>query len=87
MSTFDQVKDIKKAFTKEYMFPVPWRHYVNLCSISKIGILNANAPEEEKNNPCLRVGLVKQLPPDMNIPSEYRGIKVFVSIVGEIKFL
>jgi hypothetical protein len=83
--TIEQVKDIKKAFMQEYVFPVQWREYVNMCGISKVGIFNADASDEEKNNFCLKVGLLKPLPPDMSIPSEYQGINVFVEVTGEIR--
>ena len=87
MLTFEQVKGIQKAFIQEYMLPVEWRRYVNMCGISTISILNADAPDEEKNNLCLKVGLIKPLPPNMSIPLEYQGVKVFVEIIGEIKLL
>lgn len=85
MLTLDQLGDIQQAFAQIYMFPIKWHDYVRFCSVTQIGILDRNASDEEKNNFCLRVGILKPLPPDMSIPSEYQGLRIFVEIIKEIK--
>ena len=82
---FEDVERIKNEFEKEYLFKAPFSAYVNVNSISKVGIKDKNAPAEQKNDFCISVGLRNALPPDLVLPEEYQGVRVFLRVSGEIR--
>ena len=83
--SFEDVERIKKEFEKEYFFKEPFSAYVDMCGISKVGIKDENAPANQKNDFCISVGLRSPLPPNLVLPEEYKGARVFVRVSGEIR--
>lgn len=67
------------------MFKEPWKEYINLCAISTVGIQEKTITE--KIELCITVGFRKPLLPDLSLPSEYKGVKVFTRVIGEISLL
>ena len=82
---FQQVSAIKEQFAQAYMFSEPWSDYVNMVGISKVGLLDDTAEDEEKEDACIGVGLLKPLPPDLVLPTEYQGVKVYLMATGVIR--
>ena len=80
-----EVKQIKKQFEQEYFLAQPYSEYVNMCGITKVGIKDKTAPVDTRDDLCIVVGLRKPLPKNLSLPSEYRGVKVFVQVIGEIR--
>lgn len=83
--SFEEVKRIKEGFQKEYFFKEPFSSYINMCSISKVGIKDKDALTDQKDNFCISVGLRNSLPANLSLPSEYQGVRVFVEVIGEIR--
>jgi hypothetical protein len=81
--TLEQVKEAQNAFIYQFMNDA---YEVNGCWISEVGN-DKNAPADEVNHLCLYVHLRKPLPEGLTIPSEYRGVRVFIGGVGEIRAL
>ncbi len=84
--TLAEAERIQKQFMGEYCQTPPWNEYINGVGISKIGIQDSNATENEKGGLCLYVMLRKPLPAGMNLPSKYQDIKVY-SRVREMRAL
>ena len=83
--SFGDIKRIKGEFENEYFFKEPFSAHVNMCGISKIGVLDKNSPTDEKDDLCISVGLREQLPLDLVLPEEYQGVRVLVRVIGEIR--
>lgn len=83
--SFKRVKKIVEQFAKEYMFQGPWSDYINGCGISKVGIKDADASENEKEDLCIVVSLCKQPPSNLTLPTKYKGVKVYAEVTGEFK--
>lgn len=81
----EEVRRIKKQFEKEYYFKEPYSRYVNMCGISRVDLQeDENAPEDEKQDLCIMVGLRKRLPKKLALPATYKGVRVYVKVYGEI---
>jgi len=68
------------------MLMEPWKQYVSMVAISKIGIKNPEASEDEKDLLCISVGFRKVPPFDLDFPTEWEGVRVCYQIIGEIQF-
>lgn len=81
---------IKKEFVQEYFLNEPYNEYVNGCGISKLRMNQRNLvlrAGESLEDFCLSVTLRKEPPEDLEFPSEYKGVRVFYKVVGEIRLL
>lgn len=83
--SFEEVTQIKEEFQKEYFLKEPFSVYINMCSISTVGIKDKNAPADQKKYFCICVGLRNPLPSGISLPSEYQGVRVLVEVIGEIR--
>jgi len=82
----EYVNQVKEEFQEEYLFKEPlFSLYVNTCGISKVGIRDKNALIYQQDDFCISVGLRSPLPPDLLIPKEYRGVRVFVRVIDETR--
>jgi hypothetical protein len=84
--SLDQAKKIKKDFMREYFIP-PYTDYINGCGISSLKMMKNHFGESEESREdmlCLFVTLKKDLPQEVNFPSEYKGLKVFYETVGTV---
>jgi len=88
--SIEEVKRTKDEFQEEFGFfreGNPYSEWVNMCGISTVGIKDKNAPDDQKKNFCITVGLrTRHLPAGLSIPQEYHGVRVFVEEIGEIRF-
>ncbi len=79
--SFVEVKEIKEAFQQEF-----WKPPMNMCGVSWVGRFEPDAPDQ--NDRCISVGFSRELQDgDPPFPHEYRGVKVFFSVIGEIRAL
>jgi len=85
--SLNSVKRIQQSFVDTYMRPKPWNEYVNGVGISTVGIQDAGAPPNEKQNFCLGVTLIKPLPSGMRLPELFAGVRVYIHVVGIIHAL
>ena len=86
---FDKVQDIKDDYIKQYMDTAPYDQYINGCGISKLKVKqnleNITLKKGESlDDLCLSVLCGKQPPQNLNLPSEYQGVRVFYEVVGDI---
>jgi hypothetical protein len=58
-----------------------------ICSIGigATGRFNPDAPEDKKREPCIAVGMQRELPPGKELPKEYKGIAVYTHPDGPAK--
>lgn len=92
--TESQLKKIKKGFKKDYFFVEPFNKYINGCGISnisvqkgKLGIELDLKKGETLEDLCLYVTLKKKALGSLGLPAEYKGVRVFYEVMGEIKAL
>lgn len=85
---------IKKKFEEKYFLKEPYSNYVNGCGISKLRIAQMIIGEEltlkkgeTLEDLCLSVTLEEQPPSDLELPKEYKGVRIFYEVVGKIKLL
>lgn len=87
--TMVDVEKVNEEFVNEFMFQEPYSEYINMVGISTVAIQSRPtcAPWNEDPQPelCLSVGLRKELPEDISLPDTYKGVKVFVKVVGEFR--
>ncbi len=90
---YDGVAKIKREFLRKYTTP-PYDRYVNGCGISSLRIMRKQfnyvfdiKDDKEMNALCLLVTLKEQAPPNLPVPSQYKGLKVFYETVGAIRTL
>lgn len=80
------VEQILGEFVKTYFLEdknSPYREYVSLIAIYyRPRNFDDTVPEEEKFDPKILIGLLKPLPPELCLPTKYKGIRVFVKVVG-----
>lgn len=95
------MKGYMEAFVKDYMDKESYSEYINMVGWTQkymiewtqkghTGSLEAVKEEIKKTgqNPYewfIRVGLRKPLPKNLKLPEVYKGYKVFVEAVGEIR--
>lgn len=88
-----QLRPIKEEFEQKYLFSEPYSQYANGCGISKLKvrrIIKENfelRDGESLEDLCLSVMFEREPPKDLEFPSEYKGVRVFYDVVGEIKLL
>jgi len=89
--SLDQVKPINEEFKQKYLFGKPYNAHVNSCSISNLRENQDNKKDsfdlrdgESLDDLCLFVTLRMEPPNDLDFPSEYKGVRVFYKVVGEI---
>lgn len=98
-----QVLEIKKEFVQSFMLNGPFKGYINAIGLtnrtmaewSKGGHTEPTEAIRERltktgENPeelIIHVGLVKALPENLSLPGEYKGVKLEVQVIGEIKAL
>ena len=96
----EKVTEIKEEFEQIYMFSEPWSEYVNMCGITDRVIAETDwrdgvpgrentrqallAAGENPDELCIRVGLRKPLPEELSLPEIFKGIRVYVILIGEI---
>ena len=92
--SIDQLKPIKKEFQQKYFFSDPYTQYVNGCGISNLRVRQEIKKDqlelrdgESLDDLCLSVMFKTEPPKDLEFPSEYRGVRVFYEVVGEIRAL
>ena len=88
--SFDEVKKIKKEFEAEYCKYPP----MNSCGISnlrtQLNLRKKNIdlkPNESLDDLCFDVGFEHKPSKYMSFPSEYKGVRVFYKVQGEIRAL
>ena len=84
---YQDVQRIKEEFVRRYYLVEPYLDYVRMCGISKVGLWDNAVSPDEKDDLCFVVGLLKQLPSALALPQEYEGVKVFVTVVGELHLM
>lgn len=83
--SFDEVKIIKSELS-DILFKQS-SGYVNCVGISKIALYGKNLvlrSEESPDDWCISVGLRAQPKEDLCLPLEYKGVRVFYEVTGEI---
>ena len=88
--TKEQLRPIKKEFQEIYMHTEPYKKYTNGCGISKIKVKQNDLDLKEGeslDDLCLSVFLREEPPKSLDLPSEYKGVRVFYEVVGEIRAL
>ena len=76
----------KKAFEAEYIGKPGTNPNIMGWGISKVGIMDPTAQDEQKDDYCIIVLLRVAIPEGQSpFPAEYKGVKVFTKVVGEIK--
>ncbi len=83
--TNKEVKQIKKEFQKKFVFCEPYSEWTNACGISSVGIMDPLAPDAMKGEACISVGLRQPFPEYVDFPKEYKGVKIFTRVIGELK--
>lgn len=61
--------------------------YVNSVGISKVALKGKNLTLRQEESPedwCISVGLKAQPPKGLGLPLEYKGVRVFYEVIGEI---
>lgn len=89
-----QLTQIKEEFQRKYFFSEPYSEYVNSCGISNLRVVQNIKKksfdlrdEESLDDLCLSIMFKKEPPKDLDFPSEYKGLRVFYEVVGDIKSL
>ncbi len=85
------VQQIKKEFYQEYVSKSPFNNYVNGSGLSTLKVqkevlkkqLNLKSGES-LDDWCLTAYLREQPPENINLPSEYKGVRVFYTVIGKI---
>ena len=92
--TEEQLVPIKDEFEAIYFSPEPYIQFVNLCGITTLRSAQESSNKEIKLKPgeslddlCLSVGFREQPPAELEFPSEFKSVRVFYEVIGEIKFL
>ncbi len=83
--SLEDVKQIKKEFQKEYWSTEPFEEYITACGISQVSVYDGNAPANELDDWCISVGLLDSLPQGISLPTEYKGVRIFTKVIGEIR--
>lgn len=87
----DKLITIKKEFEQKYLLKKPYSNYVNGCGISNLKIIQMFGEKfslkkgETLEDLCLSVTFKEQPPNELELPKEYKDIRVFYEIIGEIK--
>ncbi len=86
-----QLKPIKEDFMAKYLTVAPLSEYFSGCGISNLRIKQETTKSvlplrkgESLDDLCLHVLLNREPSKDIKLPSEYRGVRVFYQVVGEI---
>ena len=89
--SIDQLKPIKEEFQQTYFFSEPFNQYVNGFGISSLRVKQdikkyklKLGDGESLDDLCLSVMFRTEPPKDLEFPSEYKGVRVFYEVVGEI---
>lgn len=88
--TLEEIISIKEEYIKDYFEKEPYKQYINGVGISnlrlRVGKEGITLKEGETlDDYCLNVYLIKSLPEDITLPSEYKSVRVFYKIVKDIK--
>lgn len=83
--TRQEVKALAKRFYKEY--GLANTGYVNGCGVSRVGSLDPECSDAERNDYCIQVLLSEKLPKNIKLPPNYRGVRVFYKITGKLRAL
>ena len=87
--TLEEVGRIRTSFYTEFAEKPPYSEYIATVEVSS-GLMDAaqwNFFSTRKNtleNLCLRVILREEPPQDLGLPSDYQGLKVSYSILGDV---
>ena len=87
----DEIKKVKEDFKQDYFFKAPFNNYINGIGITTLciqkEILHKNLDlntGESLDDLCLSIYLKEEPPKDLNLPSEYKGVRVFYTKMGLI---
>ncbi|MFH1769613.1 MAG: hypothetical protein ABH833_03010 [Parcubacteria group bacterium] len=85
--TIEEAEIIQNKFVVEYMSKEPWSEYINGVGLSKVGLLDPHAPDDQSNDYAIGVLLEKQVPSFISLPLDYYGLNVYYDVVGKIRAL
>lgn len=80
--TFVEVRKISKEYWKKFDLDPVWGPFIGSVGISKIGMFQLDASDNQKDDYCLVVGLIKAIPPDLTLETEIQGVRVFTRMGG-----
>lgn len=88
--TLDEIAVIKNEYVQDYYNKEDYKGYINGVGISNlklsVGKEEISLKEGETlDDLCLDVYLIKKLPEGLTMPSEYKSIRVFYTLISEIK--
>jgi hypothetical protein len=78
-------KAIQGRFIRQYVRKKPYAPYVNGCGLSKVGLSDRN--QAVKGDFCIIVRLLRPLPRNLKLPSQFEGMKVLARVVGPVRSL
>lgn len=85
------VQKLKEDFKQEYASKEPYNNYINGIGITILRVQKETVRKQFKlkkgetlDDLCLSVYLKEELPKDLDLPSEYKGVRVFYTKMGPI---
>ncbi len=82
--TFDEVRKISKEYWNKFDLDPAWSPFIGSVGIFKIGKFQPDVSDDQKDDYCLVVGLLKELPPDLNLETEFQCVRVFTRVIGPV---
>jgi len=87
--TYEEARGAKEAFVQEHMLHGPCALYIDVCGLTTRGVIESQGlavpSGKDLSEWMLAVGLRMPLPEGLILPETYRGLELFVSVVGGIK--
>lgn len=81
--SLEQARAVAVFCIDEYFGKKPYDDYVNGVAISLVNHMKPEAPNGEDH--CVSVMLREELPPDLSIPNEKDGVKIYTEVVEEYR--
>jgi len=88
--SMEQHNIVKQEFAQKYLFQEPFSNYVNLVGTSSLNAMQRRGEKfdlkagETLDDLCIGVGFKEQPPENLEFPTDYKGVRVFYEIMGEI---
>jgi len=78
----EEATKILEKFEKEYVSAHgPLASYFHSCGMSRVDILDDAAPEDERKDFCISIGLREELPLGLAFPDRYEGLRVYARLM------
>ncbi len=76
MNRMLEAREIRNDFVTEYCRQDPWKAYMSMCSV--------RIERHDGKTPYIYVGLTRELPPELVLPTVYNNLRVSVEVIGDI---